>query len=627
MSGFRFCLITVQLNAVMRRRPAALRKLWLGMAVIMLLAALLPLPEVVNAEGLISVSAQLPVHDAASYNGGRSALPGTDRISAIITGQHAESISSVRDLTIITVPGLSFQELREPWLDEMPEIKEAIRRGAVGGVNTRLSGNRFADVYLTIGAGRPAYMTSQTNGWNRMENAGGTTAEEQMRRFRAGGAPEGEVLVPFQSRLAASNARSSYAAKPGELGELLKNSGVARYVWGNADLGGNAERGTVQRQRYAPLMAMDASGAVDYGEVGPGIVVEGSQRPFGVRANTQEIWERWQKRRNGSLSLIELGDLHRLYEEKEGYERLRFEEEKRDVLRELDALFGRIKNGLRDGEELWLFSPKGNPEAYRIFDRLSPLVVYREGKAAGLLESASTRRAGVVTMFDMSVSIARLFGAESPSEWMGSPLGTFPVSDNLMHLQKELSSIRTIYGLRPKLLYSWTLLEIVILLAALVGTVWLGKERRKSRSFTFRVLLAAVLAAPAVMLVMGWLDSMTAGAAVLSFAAVVAVSSLLLAQFNVLKMLMAAGLGTAMLILFDGWTGAEAMKRSVLGYDPLIGARYYGIGNEYMGVLIGALILGVSAWLQLRQRRSRSAAGDALAAGAAPPAPGLAAAA
>lgn len=36
------------------------------------------------------------------------------------------------------------------------------------------------------------------------------------------------------------------------------------------------------------------------------------------------------------------------------------------------------------------------------------------------------------------------------------------------------------------------------------------------------------------------------------------------------------------------------MKRSVLGYDPMIGARYYGIGNEYMGILIGAAILLVS---------------------------------
>ncbi len=34
------------------------------------------------------------------------------------------------------------------------------------------------------------------------------------------------------------------------------------------------------------------------------------------------------------------------------------------------------------------------------------------------------------------------------------------------------------------------------------------------------------------------------------------------------------------------------MQRSYLGYDPIIGARYYGIGNEFAGVyLISALML------------------------------------
>ena len=32
-------------------------------------------------------------------------------------------------------------------------------------------------------------------------------------------------------------------------------------------------------------------------------------------------------------------------------------------------------------------------------------------------------------------------------------------------------------------------------------------------------------------------------------------------------------------------------KASLLSYDPIVGARYYGIGNEYMGVLVGAAVL------------------------------------
>src|SRR5690606_32230034 len=47
-------------------------------------------------------------------------------------------------------------------------------------------------------------------------------------------------------------------------------------------------------------------------------------------------------------------------------------------------------------------------------------------------------------------------------------------------------------------------------------------------------------------------------------------------------------------LLADGMFGAVGIKHSLLGYDPVVGARFYGIGNEYMGVLVGSTILAVS---------------------------------
>ncbi len=53
--------------------------------------------------------------------------------------------------------------------------------------------------------------------------------------------------------------------------------------------------------------------------------------------------------------------------------------------------------------------------------------------------------------------------------------------------------------------------------------------------------------------------------------------------------------------------GAPLMQQSLLGYDPVAGSRYYGIGNEYMGVLIGAALMG-SGWL-IDRLSARSSAG------------------
>ena len=52
------------------------------------------------------------------------------------------------------------------------------------------------------------------------------------------------------------------------------------------------------------------------------------------------------------------------------------------------------------------------------------------------------------------------------------------------------------------------------------------------------------------------------------------------------------GLSTAVLVGIDTVTGSSLMRFSFLGYDPIGGARFYGLGNEYMGIMIGALIMG-----------------------------------
>ena len=35
------------------------------------------------------------------------------------------------------------------------------------------------------------------------------------------------------------------------------------------------------------------------------------------------------------------------------------------------------------------------------------------------------------------------------------------------------------------------------------------------------------------------------------------------------------------------------MKNCVMSYDAIVGARYYGVGNEYQGVIIGSAIFGL----------------------------------
>src|SRR5690606_1943437 len=66
----------------------------------------------------------------------------------------------------------------------------------------------------------------------------------------------------------------------------------------------------------------------------------------------------------------------------------------------------------------------------------------------------------------------------------------------------------------------------------------------------------------------------------------------------------ALSLATAAALVADVTQGAPLIKSSLLGYDPITGARFYGIGNEYMGVLIGTTLVGATGLLDRFPRRS-----------------------
>ena len=60
------------------------------------------------------------------------------------------------------------------------------------------------------------------------------------------------------------------------------------------------------------------------------------------------------------------------------------------------------------------------------------------------------------------------------------------------------------------------------------------------------------------------------------------------------------------LLIVDQLTGATLIAFSPLGYDIISGARFYGIGNEYVGVLLGASCTGIGVVSQYLIEKGRS---------------------
>jgi hypothetical protein len=70
---------------------------------------------------------------------------------------------------------------------------------------------------------------------------------------------------------------------------------------------------------------------------------------------------------------------------------------------------------------------------------------------------------------------------------------------------------------------------------------------------------------------------------------------------------------TSIVILVDQWSGAPMSFAGLFGYSTLLGARYYGLGNEMAGLLFGsatvALALTLDTWPKARWQRSLAAWG------------------
>ncbi|KEQ27966.1 hypothetical protein [Paenibacillus tyrfis] len=550
-------------------------------------------------------------------------IPITEEKSEVIPNSENSPI-----VTVISIPGLSFMELLPEWLDRLPALRKLATTGGLAAMNVRVPYKGLESVYATWGAGTPADGKGG-EGWNRAERRDGQSALALVRRFAADGAEAAassvSVLVPAYPSLKRENAEGTYLARPGLLGETLKRHGVRLGVWGNLDEPGG---GTDRFKRPAPLMIMDGQGTVAAGDVGRGTLTADAAMPSAIRTDTERLVEEWRAfvtgrkawpaegTDRGTLAVMELGDWYRLYAEKAWYEPGRFVERKRAVLEQTDRLLSELTGEMEASGRrhvLWLVSPKVHSEAWKEKWQLTPVIRWSVATTEGILmSSATTRRPGLVAAVDVAPSLLGEFGLARPEGMIGLPIVSAESGRDsrspLAVLLNDMRQMANVYALRPTLLYGLAGYEVAVMLLGLI-TLWWAKPTGRLRRW-MRGLLFSVLLAPGVMLALGWAAYMNklllaglALAAPLALGMLAAVGSREIPQL--MRTLGWIGAGTGALILFDGYTGAEAMKRSVLGYDPIVGARYYGIGNEFMGVLLGASLLGLSAWLQVRRMRTR----------------------
>lgn len=223
--------------------------------------------------------------------------------------------------------------------------------------------------------------------------------------------------------------------------------------------------------------------------------------------------------------------------------------------------------------------------------------------AAGLgsgtgLRSDSTHRAGLVVSTDLLPTVLEHVGVPLPAHVQGDP-----IEANADRSVGQISALRgRVTQVGPR---RWKVtlggLAIALAIIAAVGLV----QRRRWTALVGRGAFLAALWVPAVLLGTGAFSTSRLGeAAIIGLAcALLALLSERLVAWPRTPALAAAA--TVLAHLVDLAFGSGLIVRSLLGPNPILGARFYGIGNELEVTLAVATLVGIGAAVASASPRTR----------------------
>jgi hypothetical protein len=220
------------------------------------------------------------------------------------------------------------------------------------------------------------------------------------------------------------------------------------------------------------------------------------------------------------------------------------------------------------------------------------------------LSSQSTNERGLLASFDVAPTILQHLGLRVPADVRGRPI----VNDGPLHsasLRSLMARLRVIAGRRLKAL---GFLLVAWLLMAALAAPW-----PRSRAWAMRSGALGVLWAPVATLITAALEP----SAAVEYATIAVLCMGLGALTDTLvpwpRAALAPAIVTLIAIVVDALAGTQLLMRSLLGPDPALGDRFYGIGNELKSGLAVLVLAAVAGALYPAVRGARAAGVVAIA--------------
>jgi len=514
-----------------------------------------------------------------------------------------------KKVVLITIDKLSLDELAEA---DAPFLKKLAKEGTVGLLNCRSAGFIVSNnTYLTIGCG--AYANGGAFGeeaFNSKEIVDGPAGLEAGKVFehRTGLIPpEGSIVNLGIADIARRNAELPYAAVPGLLGSILKESGFKVAVLGNADINDEAHREVC-------LIAMDEKGIVLLGDVGSSLYLKDPSVLGGYRTNYDILLSSARGfLKKADLLVIELGDISRIDSQSKLADETVVVAQKTKALKNIDQFVGSLLGTANSKDTLVIIaSPTPSLAMLKEKARLNPLIISGPDFKGGTLSSDTTRRHGIVTNTDIAPTIFSFLGTEIPYQASGRPIFAVSQNEPVPYLLNLKAKATAIYQTRNTVLTMLTLFIVASILISLfiAFAKYQGKTIKKEKHIISQLLLLWVLSLPLAFLFQPtFVTKLPGGAAFFSFALalILAVLSFWRCGKNTFQPIMVISIATSFALLCDAILGSKLMLQSFLGSCPIAGGRFYGLGNTYMGTVVGSSIVGITALTAKFHKNRRSA--------------------
>jgi hypothetical protein len=235
------------------------------------------------------------------------------------------------------------------------------------------------------------------------------------------------------------------------------------------------------------------------------------------------------------------------------------------------------------------------------------------GYQAGLLQASSTRQPGLVVLTDLTPTVLGWLGHGVPSGVVGAPLtrgDRGPLDVTIRSLVARDTAEQVWLSTHAEFWWAYALADAAALAA--VGLAFWGAtaDQRARRARWWRVAGVFAVSVPVATFLANlvpWSQSahpaLALYVAAAGLAAIIGLAALLgswrrdpLAPFGMICLLTLAVLG------IDVITGSRLQLEAPFGLSVLVAGRFYGIGNEALGIY-GITALCAAAWLATLTRR------------------------